>query len=1052
MKGKLLLLLICFFANVTLMIAQTSKVSGTVYLKEDRDPVAGASVMLKGSGIGTVTDTDGKFSLTVPSTPNQILVVSFIGMKTVEVRAESQVNVLLEPGSESLDEVVVVAYGTQKSKMLTASVSSVKSMALKDVPVASLDQMLQGRASGVSITTPSGGIGQPSIVRVRGVNSITSGTEPLYVIDGVPVSTAGLTYLTTMNPLADINPSDVVSVDVLKDAAAAALYGSRAANGVILITTRQGHEGKLKVNYDAYVGFSNATGKIDMMNAQEYVDFKNLSLKNRVGTDEMSLTTGYVSPYGNKAFNMMTDSKGNYVDSDWSDAVFQNGFTQSHVVSASGGTSKAHYYISGNYLAQEGIVIGDKSDRMGVRANMNAQATQWLKIGMNSYFTKDKSSYSDMARRGDLFSANGFPRLALINPPNIPVYNEDGTPYYELYGIGYGGNTVYHQFINPVAALDQGSGVKNDIMRFIGAFYAEITPVKGLILRTQYGIDYTRLEEERFYSPKHLSGISLNGLANAYSIKNNKWTFTNTATYTFSLGKNNFDILAGMEAAKRDYSLFGMQRTNLQDDKFTSVQGPFASTTGDGGLSHNSLVSYFGRINYNYASRYILSLNFRRDGFSALSKNNRWGNFGGASAAWRISEEDFFEPLRSWATDLKIKGSFGVVGNTDIYDYSSKSFYTSYSYGTDNTYNLAQIADPNLKWETSKKYDIGFSLRLFDRIDIDFDYYYTRSSDLILDVPQAPSKGIPGISSSMVGRITTNAGTMKNSGLELTLSADVIRNRNFSWTTVFNFTTAKNEVISLADGVESIIGASLDGSEITNITVPGKSISQLYLYPTAGVDSETGRRVFIGSKGERTLFMYEKGGWFTQDGKRFEGELEPVVCGNTLPTWYGGWGNNFTYRGFDLSLFFQFSGGNKIYNGTRATTSDMRNWNNSKDVLKNYWTPDNRNALYPLPVYGDNYSNGSYYPISEWVEKGDYLRLKNMSLGYTFDTRKWSKAVGISSLRLYAQIQNLFVITAYSGMDPETVSNTKTYVLASGTDKNTLPQARTYTFGVNLSF
>ena len=972
--------------------------------------------------------------------------ISYIGMQTAEVAIAPNIKVILKTDSKALDEVVVVAYGTQSARTVTASVSSVKADALKDVPSVSFDQMLQGRASGVSITTPSAGVGQAPIVRVRGVNSITSGTSPLYVVDGVPIESGNLSYLANANALADINPADIVSMDVLKDAAAAALYGSRAANGVILITTKQGQSGKVKVSYDGFVGFSNATDFYEMMNAQEYVDFKNLAVKNRYGTDELSLTAGYVSPYGNKAFNMMKDANGNYVDTDWKDAAFQNGLSQSHSVAVSGGSDKVRYYLSGNYTTQEGIVKGDKYDRLGVKANINVQATDWLKVGMNTNVTTGTTSYVDAARRGSNFAVGGFPRLALINAPNLPMYNEDGTPYYLAQGLGYGGNTVFSTFSNPAAILSLGNGLSSDVTRFIGVFYAEATPVKGLSLKTQYGVDYARIEEQRFWSPLHGDGVNSKGLANAYNTKNNRWTWTNTATYSFSLGQNNFNLLAGTEASERNNSRWTAQRKDLQDDKFIVFQGPFGSATAGGSLSNNTMVSYFGRINYDYASKYIVSLNYRRDGYSALSEKNRWGNFGGVSAAWRVSEEGFFKPLRNVVDDLKIKGSYGVVGNTDIYDYASKSFYSSYNYGINGTYGLAQIADPNLKWESSEKYSIGFNARLLDRISVDFDYYYTKSSDLILDVPQSPSKGIPG------NIITTNAGKMKNSGIELTVSADVIRNSQFTWETSFNITTNKNKVISLADGVENILKGDNGGLEITNITVPGKSIGRLYLYPTAGVDPKSGRRVFITPEGDRTLLMFEKGGWFYEDGTEYAGEFEPVDCGNTLPTWYGGWTNNFKYKGFDLSLFFQFSGGNKIYNGTKASVSDMRYWNNSKDVYKKYWTPERTHAEYPMPIYGDNYSNGSALPISDLVERGDYLRLKNVSLGYTFNTKNWSKAVGISALRLYVQAQNLFVITGYSGMDPETLTNVESATLSGGTDKNTLPQARTYTIGVNLTF
>ena len=984
------------------------------------------------------------------------LIISFIGLQTQEVDIKPVVNVVLKSDSEALDEVVVVAYGTQKASSLTASVSSVRADAIKDVPGSSFDQMLQGRASGLSVTTPSAGVGQAPIVHIRGVNSITSGTSPLYVVDGVPIEADDFGMgIGNANALSDINPADILSMDVLKDAAAAALYGSRAANGVVLITTRQGREGKAKVTYDAYVGFSHRTKFIDMMNAQEYVDFKNMSVRNAYGTDNLQdlVAMGVVPAsnanytYGNKMFNMMTDANGNLVDSKWDDTVFQNGFTQGHTVAVNGGTERVNYYVSANYNTQKGIVKGDEYKRLGGKANVSVKATDWLKIGVNANISSSSTSQVDAARNGSNFSVGGFPRLALINAPNIPIYNEDGTPYYEASGLGYGPNSVYSTFSNPAALLSIGNGTTVDVTRIISSFYGELTPIKGLTLKTQYSIDYARTENARFWSPKHGDGVNAGGYAFNVANKNSIWTWTNTANYNFALGENHFDVLVGMEASETSLRYWFGERSGLLDDKYTVFEGPFTTADAGGEISNNSMVSYFGRINYDYANKYLISVNYRRDGFSALSKANRWGNFGGVSAAWRVSEEAFFEPLKDIVNDFKLKGSYGVVGNTNIANYAAKSYYSSYYYGNNGTYAIGQIADPNLKWESSAKYDIGFSARLFHRVNVDFDYYYTKSSDLILDVPQAPSKGIPN------NIITTNAGKMQNKGIELTVSADIIDNEEFKWNSSFNITTTKNEVLALANGVDNIIGWDDSQLESNNITVVGKSIGQLYLYPTGGVDPESGRRIFYSPEGEKLLCDYTTNTILVhEDGTPYNGDIEPVICGNTLPTWYGGWSNYFEYKGFDLSLFFQFSGGNKIYNGTKATTSDMRYWNNSKDVLNNYWTPERTNAEYPIPVYGDNISNGSAYPISDFVEDGDYLRLKNISLGYTFNTRNWSKSIGISKLRVYVQAQNLFVITGYSGMDPEVLTNTTNAVLSPGTDKNTLPQARTFTFGVNLAF
>lgn len=1042
MVKRVIQLFIFLLITVEGYAQNTITITGTVTDYENM-PVIGASILLKGTNKGTITDIEGKYTLIVP--PDGILNVSFVGMqsKTVKINGKKQLDIQLQNSSINMEEVVVVAYGVQSKRTVTSSISSVKADAIKDVPVNSIDQALQGRATGVSIITPTGGVGESPIIRVRGVSSITSGTSPLYVIDGIPIETGNISYSGNVNALADINPNDILSIDVLKDAAAAAMYGSRASNGVILITTRKGSAGKTKVSYNGYVGITTHSHFLDVMNAQQYVDFKNMAVKNRYGTDEMSLTANYTSPYGNKAFNMWKRSDGSYVDSNWADEVFQTGFEHNHTVSIEGGTDKAQFYISGNYADQKGMVQGDKYNRYGLNASGSAKVANWLKVGGSLNTSVSTTQYTDGSRKGGQYATEGFTRLALILPPNVPVYNEDGTPYLGESGyIGTSPNTVYNGYTNPTALLYYGSTRSSEIIRFLSNMYAEIHPFHNLTLRTQYGIDYSHVDDKDFRTAK-MFGDTENGNVTNYSAKRANSTWTNTLNYLFSIGDHNFDILLGQEATKKELNRWGATRSILLDDKFTSFQGAWGNTSvGDGNtISRSTLLSYFGRINYDYDSKYILSLNIRRDGFSALSKNNRWGNFGGVSAAWRISSEKFFMPLKSVISDLKIKGSWGVVGNTNIDNYAAYSYYTNGYYGGNGAYNLSQIADTeNLKWESSEKYDIGFSAVLWNNLAIDFDYYKNLSSDLILNVPVSPSKGMPN------NYITTNAGAMTNQGIELNISADVIKNKNFTWTTSFNITTTKNRVDKLAEGIENITTGTY------NITEVGKSIGRLYLYPTGGIDETTGRRIFYGSDGTKVLCFYEKEGkFFTEDGTPYpENKIQPVECGNTLPTYYGGWTNNFKFKNFDLSVMFQFSGGNKIYNGTTATCSDMRYWNNTIDVLENYWTPERTNAKYAYPIYGDNYSNGSAKPITDWVEDGDYLRCKNISLGYSFDTKKWK--AGISSLRVYVQAQNLFVITGYSGLDPEASTMSTNANLAGGVDKNTLPQARVFTFGANISF
>lgn len=1029
-----------------------SELTGHIVDANTNEPLIGASVTVKGNKQeGVVTDVDGNFTLSTKENAPLKLKIEYIGYRPIDIEvydAEEPIEVQLKENSKFLNEVVVIGYGTQKRENVASSISSINNNSFKDVPVTSLDQVLQGRASGVSLTTPSGNVGQAPIVRVRGVASITSGTQPLYIVDGVPIQTGSNAQVGDVNALADINSDDILSIDVLKDAAAAAVYGSRAANGVVLITTKKGQQGTAKVSYNGWVGIANAAKFFDVMNAQQYVDYKNLAVKNRYGTDEISLTNGYTSKYGNKAFNLIKNADGSYVDTKWRDYVLRTGLQQNHTVSISGGTDKVLYYASGNFNKQSGILKGDEYRKTGLTANVSAQANKWLKVGFSGTGSVSKQQTGDRSRKGELVSYSGFTRLALSDAPNIPAYAEDGSPYQEGGRLGYGPNTIQFPLTNPIGVLQSGSVIKTEDTRLIGNVFAEITPIKGLTLRTQYGADYMKIEDRNFFAATTVEGVEQNGTAENYSIRSRQYTWTNTANYNFSIGSHHFDVLAGIESYSKTFDQWGAEKSGLNESKFNFFEGPFSNiVSSDSKITESELLSYLARVNYDYDSRYIFSVNFRRDGFSALSKNNRWGNFGGVSAAWDVSREKFFKPLKDILANFRLKASWGIVGNTNIDEYAAKSFYSSSYYGNNGSYVIGQIGDSeNLKWESSEKWNIGFSTDLFNKVNVSLEYYTTNSSDLILAVPVAPSKGVPGNS------IISNAGKMSNRGIELGINALLISTKDFSWSTAFNLTTNRNRVEKLSDGVQEIISTGL--SETTNITVPGKSIGQLYLYPTGGIDEKTGRRIFYGEDGTKVLLEFEKEGkFFTEDGQPYaESKIKRVIAGNTLPTFYGGWSNNFTYKNFDLSLLFQFSGGNKIYNGTKATMSDVRWWNNSKDVWDNYWTPERTNAKYAKPIWGDNYSNGSALPITDWVENGDYIRLKNISLGYTFGKLSFLQKAGISKLRVYAQAQNLFVITGYEGLDPEVLSNTNSANLNGGTDHNTAPQARTFTFGINVTF
>lgn len=674
-------LLLSAVTLVLAAVASAQNITGVVVDSRTGEPIAGVTITTipEGSPSGATTGLDGTFSLKVSKLPAK-LKISFIGYRSLELSVyddEEPVRVELVEQRNYVDEVVVVGYGTQKAQNLTSAVSSVKATELKDIPVVSAEQALQGRSSGLQLTSPSGNLGTAPIVRVRGVASITSGTSPLYIVDGVPVQSGNLSYAGDTNALADINPDDIESISVLKDASAAALYGSRAANGVILITTKRGVKGRAKVTYSGWVGVSSAVRNYDVLNAQQLVDVKNYAVKNHYGTDEWSLSKSARTTDGTKAFNLAYDKNGKLIDTDWNNYVFRSALQHSHAVSVDGGSEKVTYHISGNYLDQDGIIRGDKFSRYGTTFNVDAKATSWLKVGTNQSIALSNQKSADRSRGGSITAYAGFSRLGWGNFPNIPMYGDDGKPYQESGHLGYYANTVQAPLDNPASIIESGSGVSSENLRWMGSFYAELSPLKGLTIRSQYGRDIARIEDRDFYGPTTVNGFSVGGRATNVSVRSQQQTWSNTASYSFATGKNNFDILLGTEYNKRERKYWGATKTGLVDEAYTIFEASYKNITAvNSAINENALISYFGRINYDWDNRYILSLNVRRDGFSALSENNRWGNFGGVSAAWRISEEKFFEPLKAVVSELKLKGSWGVVGNTNVGDYASKSYYT----------------------------------------------------------------------------------------------------------------------------------------------------------------------------------------------------------------------------------------------------------------------------------------------------------------------------------------------------------------------------------------
>ena len=1057
--NKRLFLTICV-TLFSLLTALAATIRGKVIDATTQEPLIGATVVDKSkkSGfLGATTDIEGKFTLNVSGDFPITLNISYAGYAstTLEVyEASDDVIIALTENFNNLSGVVVVGYGTQKRANLTSSVSTVNGRSISELSTPTFENALAGQASGINLVVPNGNIGQGPIIRVRGVSSLTSGTQPLYVIDGVPVATDKYSSMNVSNPLSNINQDDIESIDVLKDASAAALYGSRAANGVILVTTKQGKKGKPKISYQGYVNVKSAVDYCRMMDAFQYVDLKNEAVFNRYGRytlnnyDVNSGTLGGYHVQGEqRAFNLLYDDNGQVVNDNWQDYIYRTAWSTNHNVSVAGGSDDIKYYVSGNYQSINGIIIGNQQNRLLLNANISAKVNKWITLGGRLNLSETMLTDYD-SRNNALNEGPGYISWTALNiPSNIPIHFADGSPWVIDGRVGYGPNQTNVAMGPPSAQYETDSKTtQKNVHRFYN-FSFEYEPIKHLKFKSQYGKDLSTVEDRSYYAPE-TSMYKYNGYAANISTQVDQYTWTNLLTYTkdWNTG-HHIDLLAGEESYEKTRRSWGAKRYNQADYDYTIYEAAYNDIASIGTqYTEVGMLSYLFRANYDYKSRYIFSFNFRRDGLSSLSRNHRWGNFGGLSAAWKISDEKFFRGFKRYLDDVKIRASWGVVGNTSIAAYASSSTYSSVYNGSASAYIRSQVADENLKWESSSKLDLGISGVLLKKINFDLNYYYTKGADLILAVPTSPSRGVTNNS------IISNVGSMYNRGLGLTLTADVIRKHGFNWNTSFNITWNKNKVTSLGSASSIVTNY--------NITEVGKSIGQLYLYRSGRVDPETGYRIVYDKQGQEVLIKFVNGNtsYEHRDGTTVStADLDRYAAGNTLPTYYGGWTNTLSYKHFDLSICFQYSGGNKIWNGEKGLLAQYGFRNNTVDVYENYWREDRRDAFYAKPVYGDNISNGNGgLPMDFLVENGDFIRLKSLTLGYNLERLSWLKNVGISSARIYFQATNLLTFTGYSGIDPEVSSATSgsdnAYNLQAGIDENAVPQTRSFTLGVNVNF
>jgi TonB-dependent starch-binding outer membrane protein SusC len=1045
---RLLLFLLLIAGSFQILLAQNSRTISGKVLDENGNPVANASVIVKNKNTGVTTSQDGSFSISVDEKA-KTLVLSFIDMQTVEVAItrENLGTIVLKASDKSLSEVVVTGYGTQRRKEVTGSISKVKGDALTNKPVQSFDQALGGRAAGVQVTIPQSVLNSPPVIRIRGTNSISLSSFPLVVLDGVPIFTGDASGTNSAaNALGAINPNDIESIDVAKDAAAAAIYGSRAAGGVLFINTKKGKQGKARITYDGWAGMSTPMRLPKLLDAFQFVDYKNEALSN----------SGILVP-GTTQFRLTNGPNGQPINTNWFDVVYRNAIQSSHAVSISGANDATNYFFSASYTNQQGIIRKNDFKRLTVLFNIDQRISKILSIGSKIQYAKDDNlaAGSTGSNPGEAFTTAGVGRIAVVNAPNVAPFNNDGS--YNVLGSTIGnmnniGNGVQSGFANPQVMLDLNRS-NNFNNRILGNFYVQLKPVKGLLLKSLFGVDYLYSDDEIFQHPVSFDGFADNGVANSVFSKNERTVFTNTAQYDFAIsGKHNFSLLAGNEQQSGKFQRYGLTRTNISDADFDNIAaGWVIPNVGGVGFGRNYLLSNFGRLQYNFDKKYFISANVRNDGASQLGLNSKFGTFWGISAGWEISKENFWTQsgLGKTIDFLKLRASHGKVGNIGgLANFASLNTYGSGLYGQSPTFVFNQAGNPDLTWETSVKTDVGLEYSILNnKLSGEIGWYNNDVSGLLLFVPQPLSAGLP-------NALPENVGKMYNRGFEFSISAPVISKKDFSWNTSFNITYNKNEVTQLASLLPRIITAT-STLESPSVTLAGFPLAMIFVTKTAGVDPATGRRIFINGQGQEVLYQHVAPAgqfrWSFRDGTQAPpvSAADAVPYANTQPKFFGGFENTLRFKNFELNALLVYQFGAYLYFGTRAGLLDQRFWNNSTEVLNRWSKPGDATDI-PKPYYGDNISNGSAFPLDINVFKSDFIKLRTLTMSYNL-SKNIAQKIGIASARLYVTGNNLFIITPYPGSDPEVSSNGNGNT-NFGVDRNTVVGQRGLIIGVNIGF
>ena len=1032
MKTKIsLILTLCIVFVAQMTFAQQKSISGSVS-DESGIPLAGVNILVKGTSTGTQTDFDGKFAISAKT--GDVLSFTYVGLKAQEVTvgASSTMNVKMAEDASVLDEVIVVGYGVQKKSEVTGAISSIQASDMQGLVTPSFEAQLSGRAAGVQVTSNNGILGEAPRIRIRGISSIGSGSSPLIVVDGMPIYSGDIGGSTATNGLADINPNDIESFEILKDGAATAIYGSRAANGVILITTKRGKVGAMKVSYSNTTGFAKAVKTFDLLETPDFLIIANEKRTN-----------------AGRAPNAV----GSEFNTDWQKAVLNNSaFQTDHNLSLNGGTESTKYFFSMGYADQQGVAVANSMTRYNLRSNLEHKVNKWLTIGGSIAITR--TSYTGLNTGLNSLSGNIFNAIRQL--PNTPIFDPNSDSGYNF--SSNGANVGPWQNLSPVgdnipniAYVLANNKIESRTNRTIVNTFASIDLFEGLNYRFQASADNPLTKGFQYRNPKHGDGRGANGLLTNNHNDLMRWNIQNILSYNKSFADaHNVGITLVSEYQKdRNESFFGTG-TNLLDEFYNQnlVTSAYGTQESGGGVNENGIISYIGRLSYNYKQKYFLQGSIRRDGISKLSPATRWNNFTGYSGGWNIANEEFFSGIKGTINEFKIRGSYSEVGNTDIGSYPYLNLARASKYGDLNGIVFSQLGSAELLWETSKKTDFGLDLALFNnKLKFSFDYYNNDIDGLILNVPLPPSLGIPD------NRIKKNIGAMSNKGYEFGVDYRAVSNENFSWNITANLTLDKNKVVSIPEG-QDIVGGTFGGIIGDNLIIrEGESINSLYGYKYWGVNASNGNPVYYKADGSLVQGNITNQRYYAFDPNNptdlttaatLSASTDRVVLGSTLPTYYGALINKFTYKSFDLSFMFRFSGGNKIFNATRRELANQSLNNSSKEMLGR-WQSVQEPGDGMTPKLWDgrgNFINMAGIATTRFVENADFINLDNLTLGYQVP-KSLTDRVKLDMVRVYIQGQNIWSITDYKGLNPE--------METGGVDYNGTPRSRILSVGLNVN-